>query len=279
MKSSETKRRVVTDSLEAPEDLEASLDITKITPSKRKKTEHKTKKDLYFRSSDHTYWLEGVKLQSVNEWLTARFVPEFKSKEKAIGSYEKNVRYNKATLKPQELMKYWELNKERAASLGTAAHLFGEMYDMDPTTKPVYGKEFAVKKFIDDYRPLIRSYSNEIKVFSRARGKAGTIDKFIKMEDGRVVLADYKTSTGMFSWFGSYLFKEMKDWKDTKYNKYSIQLNTYRILFEEMTGIPVDNLWIVHLESTGNYKIYECMDMEREVERALNEETDFKLML
>ena len=83
---------------------------------------------------------------------------------------------------------------------------------------------------------------SEKVVYSEKFGYAGTADLIAEMADGRKMLLDWKTSSGI-------------------YDNYFIQLSAYKNAYEEMTGEKLDGIAVVRFDENGNFEYREGEDI------------------
>jgi hypothetical protein len=119
----------------------------------------------------------------------------------------------------------------RASSRGTAVHSIIEKYvENDPDYKsgfmPNVIESFQSVKSILDSR-VGRIFGQELALYSDHLGLAGRVDCVAEF-DGVLSIIDYKTSRKI----------KKKSWIEN----YFIQETAYAIMFEERTGIPINNL-------------------------------------
>lgn len=118
----------------------------------------------------------------------------------------------------------------RAARRGTAIHSLCEDYLLNKDVKPGL---FDLETFAS-IRPFLDRINNvhclETQLFSHHLQVAGTVDCIAEF-DGRMSIIDFKTS------------KRIKSREDIP--GYFMQTSAYAVMFEELTGIPVDRLVII----------------------------------
>lgn len=143
--------------------------------------------------------------------------------------------------------------KSEAGDIGTRAHDIIEQYLnvwIKENKRPNDIRDFA--KPTDDMRVFasIRSaekmfieknvdpVATELLVASKKHGIAGTMD-FLAFFDGKLLVSDWKTSNYV-------------------HDDYAIQVSAYKACFEEMTGIKVKGVNLVHLnKGKDEFKIYD----------------------
>jgi ATP-dependent exoDNAse (exonuclease V) beta subunit len=84
-------------------------------------------------------------------------------------------------------------------------------------------------KWLDKYKPQI--VQTEGTLFSKSHEFAGTTD-LIALIDKKRVLIDFKTSTRIQKTYG-------------------LQLAAYKVAYEEMTGLNIDECYVLHLREKG----------------------------
>lgn len=125
-----------------------------------------------------------------------------------------------------------EANKiaSRAARRGTAIHSLCEDYLLNKEVSPT---PFDLEVF-NSIRPYLNNIDNihclETQLYSDHLQVAGTVD-CIAEYNGRLSIIDFKTS------------KRVKSRDDI--HSYFMQTAAYAVMFEERTGIPVDQLVII----------------------------------
>jgi hypothetical protein len=137
------------------------------------------------------------------------------------------------------LAKAPERAKTKSATTGSLVHLAAELLaggkpaQVTPETEPLIRH---LRRFLDDVRPQF--LHQEVAVYSRAHGYAGTADAFAVI-DGEPVIVDFKTSRGVYA-------------------EYSLQLAAYANA--EFIGMPdgteapvpyVNRAFVVHLTPDG----------------------------
>lgn len=127
---------------------------------------------------------------------------------------------------------------DNACSRGSSVHKSCELLD-----------KYRTCDVSDDIAPYIKAYVEFLKdggvkeylyiekAFASSELKfAGTIDRVVQI-DGKTIIVDIKSSSAIQKVLAT------------------IQLNAYKILLEENTDLKVDELWILHLQKDGKYKI------------------------
>ena len=90
----------------------------------------------------------------------------------------------------------------------------------------------------------------EMQVFSEELGLAGTIDLVVKGQNNTCTLIDWKTNKQInkkSKYKKKGIHELTKDIEDCEYEKYSLQLNAYKLILEKEYGLKVEDMIIVHL--------------------------------
>lgn len=94
---------------------------------------------------------------------------------------------------------------------------------------------------------------------------AGTCDGILVDSDNRYCLFDWKTSIIDHRCYGFGIHPTTQDIGDSKYNKYSVQLNIYAELLRRQFGVTVeDRMYLVSFNSSlDNYEIHQVHPIEQ----------------
>lgn len=226
------------------------------------KTNVKKDKDIVFDERLHKYFHEGRELSNVTSWISEQFVPEFNALFASINKAKKNKSEGAQITNPGLLRQYWRLQGDRAASLGTAAHIFAQMYHLNRDTRPEMGYDSAV---INAYESLTKKWEIvelEKRVYSLDYMIAGTADGVIRnKETGEIGLFDWKTTSDMHKSYNK-MINEMKGVPASALNKYSLQLQMYNVLGG--FGASHGNLFVIQLMNDGTFKVYSSKSKDKE---------------
>ena len=211
----------------------------------------------------HTYTLQksNTKFTSVTEFISTFFEP-FHETEIA----KKLTRMNKYKGKTvEDFLKEWEYRRLR----GTTVHKEIEDYlinknkqvnlnNIDPKSKQ--GIHFLIQKCMSEKNhlfPEVRIYSEELKL-------AGTIDLLIyNKEKNHISLIDWKTNIEIKkTGYKKGLRFPLTSIDDCSFNKYSLQLCTYKHILERYYGSKIVGLYIVHLKE-NNFEYLNC-DLQKD---------------
>lgn len=133
----------------------------------------------------------------------------------------------------------------KSVNRGTKSHALWESYlrneELSPITNPSIRESFNQLKNIFDEK-VNNIHGLEEQLYSKTLKLAGTVD-CIAEYDGVLSIIDFKTSRG----------PKKKEW----ITDYFIQASSYSIMFEEMTGRPIDQIVILmEVMETGQPLIF-----------------------
>lgn len=135
----------------------------------------------------------------------------------------------------------WRL-RDQAALRGTKVHKLAERIidgDTVPVPDELFGHVESVVKFLDDWQ--VRPVLLEKVVGSYAWGYGGTFDLVADLPDGRRVLFDYKTSSGIYPDVALQLAAYR--WADVYVADDGIEI--------PMTEVRIDECKVVHVRGDG----------------------------
>ena len=235
-------------------------------------------KQVVFVEDTHTYFYADNKdhlLKSTTELIsnyTIGFDPD--------GTILRNTARRRG-ITEEELKEEWELKKNKAAERGTETHAILEKYILNncelkgeiENDKAKQGISFLEnlkqKKHFVGFKKILLP---EVLVYSRVYDVAGQIDFIIYNEDGSVSLGDWKTNKKPFYYSSDnskHMLKPLEHIVDNTFNKYVLQLSTYRF-FLESWGIKVKDLFLVQLFA-DHYDIYPITYFKKEVKNMLKD--------
>jgi len=199
---------------------------------------------ISFQPSTHTYTVNDKPFISVTTLLSTWF-PKFDADKTIAKMNPPN---------PIELKAEWEEKGRIAAELGTQLHESIEAY-FKGTPIPLDTVEYG---YFQDFVAMstLNTFQVEWRIFHEPTSLIGTIDYVSKNEDGSIDLYDWKRSSDLSKGYGRCLLPELSHIPDTKYWKYTLQLNLYRFLAKE-NGYKVNKMYIVcfHPSNSGFQKL------------------------
>ena len=211
--------------------------------------------EITFIESSHQYIHKGFIMESSSSYRK-EFENDFDSVNASKGKARSNAKKFPDTKRDAAYyVKRWDLLGEEARTRGTRVHLFSETYpDFD---EPSCVKEKGIVEFFDTLDPKYVVIWQELVMYDTEFYKAGTADLILlNTETGNIVIADWKTNDK--SVFENYKNKKLKgifkEFKDTAYNKYSMQLSHYQYMLEKYTSLKVESKWLIWLSNSPKRK-------------------------
>lgn len=237
---------------------------------------------ISFEEESHTYTIDGTR----EGWTSCTtFIHTFFEHFDADAVIAKmmrgkNWRESKYYGMTAEAIKaQWAATAEEASTAGTRMHLDIEhWYNADPIGNlaaddwvPQEGPEWDYFQAFERKWRIPHGfvpYRTEWLVFKEDIKLAGSIDMVYKKPSGKFAIYDWKRAKDM---------KYENPWQtgkdplehlpDTNYWHYSIQLNIYRTVLEELYGAEVDELALVVLHpNNASFQVIKVNRMEDEVE-------------
>lgn len=237
-----------------------------------------------FNEKEHTYTLKNYKFNCSVTQLIETYAQEFDS-----DSISQMVA-NKRGITQQEVLNEWKKENEFSCIKGSCIHLkaqslwMGTDYEIDYNTidnnidKERLKKEYDIMSkqainFYNDYKDMYDMIQDEFIVYSKEFDIAGSIDGIMyNKHTQQCCILDFKSNK--YLQFESKYHKKMKvplhKLDDVNGQHYYIQLSIYKYLIEKYTNIKIDELFIVYFNvNADNYEIIEPLNMEKEVEKIL----------
>lgn len=160
----------------------------------------------------------------------------------------------------------WENKQIKGANEGTEIHEFAEKLSLAKSgymdvNDPLFAKKVGVKRYLDDLPKNLEIIGREVQVYSKQYKIAGTIDVLLYDHDTEtLVIDDYKTNKSLFDNYKSKkLLPPFENMLDNNFNKYTLQLNTYKLLLAE-TFLPVSKMRLIHIKEY-EYELLEVEDV------------------
>lgn len=191
----------------------------------------------------------------------------------------------------EELLKQWEVKRDKAAAKGTAFHKRMEEQYQDKGVVEIDGIGYGVKWFdtIDGIKEDPTNTLEDGKIYtekmiwSYTYKICGTAD-LVEVIDGKIHVKDYKTNEKLE--FESYRHPNPKIGKrklefplshldDCNYNVYQLQLNTYMyMLLQHNRNLKLGSMTILHVVynedgSEKEVKEYPVANLQKEVKNML----------
>ena len=136
----------------------------------------------------------------------------------------------------------------KAANRGTAVHNMVEDYlnnVNEETLTEKHKKNFLAWCMFNEFKPILNNINNihtqEAQLFSEKYTVAGRVDCIAEYE-GELSVIDFKTASG----------EKKEDW----ITNYFIQGTAYAEMYEERTGIPINNIVILIVTEDGATQVF-----------------------
>jgi hypothetical protein len=175
-----------------------------------------------------------------------------------------------------EVLDMWEKERNLGSSKGTEFHKLVELWYSNKLYTPDYSVmpkklENMFYAFWLESNPHLIPVRSEFVVASE--NVAGMIDMLFwnkKMQE--LQIWDWKTNKKIATHNKYQSFTGLLSHLDEcEYNKYSLQLSTYKYIFEKYVGIPIGNCYIGwFFDGNDIYKLFKIKDLSKEAEIILN---------
>jgi hypothetical protein len=214
---------------------------------------------IEFDAETHVYTINGdSSYRSVTTVLSSWFRPF--DPQAAIRSVRKSGNPKYFGLSDSEILKQWEHKRNNAAQLGTQMHANIEAYLQgkpvhDNSREFLFFQRFMAENHFVHFGIELRLYYEPVKL-------VGTIDYVTLNKDGTVDIYDWKRSGDLNKGMGMCLHPALSHIPDTKYWRYTLQLNLYKFLLEK-NGHRVRNMYIAcfHPENMM-HQIYQVQNVD-----------------
>jgi hypothetical protein len=237
---------------------------------------------IAFREEDHTYAIDGDRTNWTScTTFIGTFYEHFDpdaviTKMMSSRNWPKSKYYGKTA---EEIKAGWNANGEEASTAGTRMHLDIEHYNnAEPVGnlagdeyEPCESKEWSYFLDYDKNHRQARGFEpfrTEWLVFKEDIKLAGSIDMVYKKPDGTLAIYDWKRAKSMdFENKWQKMYPPLDHLPDTNYWHYSLQLNIYRRILQELYGAVVSELALVVLHPNfDHYRVIKLNMMDEEVE-------------
>lgn len=245
---------------------------------------HPRDQRIVFDEGPHTYLLDGtVFLPSTTTHLSAYF-DKFDAWE-IVKKMNLNAPHNKLKyggMTREQIVAKWTLDGQTASRLGTEMHAMIEnayirmqrdgrsLPRIKASSQTVELKYF--ENFARRYRGIYAPYRMEWVVFDEDMNLAGSIDmvfaKTGSLSPRHVSLCDWKRSV-CIKMENSYrrCKPPISHLDDCNFNKYALQLNTYKRILEKSYNLVVDEMFLVVCHpSNDDYIRIDIPDMQAEID-------------
>ncbi len=220
--------------------------------------------DVIFNPSDHSYWLDGRRLESVTTAVKS-IVPAF-DRDRIAASVAK-----KKSVTVESVLAEWDAKSALALEKGTRIHSYVEDVIAgisDPVLALVNEKMPEMVAFDLAWRSLCDRLGAEVIgretiVASPALGLAGRVDAILRLHlpNGKKAMCVFDWKTGKFNDRNPFesLLSPWSDLPHSEFHVYSLQTSLYRLILEE-GGESYHHCYLVHLSEHGTYRVYRSGD-------------------
>lgn len=239
--------------------------------------------DLSFDESKHEYRHKRKKLVSATTKLK-KYIPPF-NKSKWLPYKAKQL-----NISEKELENEWRKLANIGKGRGNYVHKYIETKQKIFTKKVTHDSclnELTVEEtinywecvktcieyadnFLNDYKEY-QWILPELKIKYPERGLAGTIDQPAVYKN-KLALFDWKTDKkfDMENDYGEMMLPPLDHLSNSKFNKYSLQLNLYKRVIEECTSLKVDHMKVIWFFCENeNYVPIDIPDLQKEIDLIL----------
>jgi hypothetical protein len=172
----------------------------------------------------------------------------------------------------QEILNEWKELADRGKEVGTVVHKWIEDYysGLNPEMTGDPTMDHRINLFLkvqQDRLHRLNPTHQELRIFSREWGIAGTVDIIFEM-DGKYYVGDWKTNRDFKDdnhpkGKRDRLLHPFDDYWDNNLSGYSLQISAYRIILEE-AGFETDGGFLVSLSESGS-KLYKTIDFREQL--------------
>ena len=236
---------------------------------------------ITFDEETHTYTIDG----SREGWVSCtQFIHGYTQEFDADGVIKKMMSSRKWPeskyfgMTPEEIKAQWSASANEASTAGTRMHLDiehfnnalpignleGDNYTPNPSPEWNYFLKYDTKwRIKNGFMP----YRTEWLVFKEDIKLAGSIDMVYTKPDGTLAIYDWKRAKEI-KFENSYqnCLEPIENLPDTNYWHYSLQLNIYRRILEELYDVTVSELALVVLHPNNpSFQVIMLNRMDDEV--------------
>ncbi len=231
--------------------------------------------DVTYHDEPHKYYVGGKELISVTT-IIHRYQEEFNEK------YWSEVKANEYGLTPKEVVRAWKFINKKGTMKGSAIHDYAENLFLNkvfPYPKELILNEFGFDPILEEYeitKKHVNRFHSDVKgrlipirtemiVYDPESLIGGMLDiLFYNVKTGEFQIWDWKTNKKFDVVMKSRHFEgKLYMLEDSDLEIYSIQLATYKLIIEKVTGIKLGKSYVVWFShNNDNYEIIETKDRE-----------------
>ena len=242
------------------------------------KNKHDFDLQIKFQKEGHKYWINDdcTDLVSSTTYI-AKFFNKF-DEDSVINNIVKKYEYNNDPeyryykMKPADIKKIWETERNDSSIKGTDLHEDIELFYND---EPHYNSSTEFQYFLnfqDDHKNEFNIYRTEFLIFSEILKITGSVDALFINNDGTFTICDWKRTKriDMESYNEKTINRPFENLMDCNYIKYSLQLNLYRVILEKFYNFKIKDMFLVVCHpNNDNYLKLHVDRMENEGELLL----------
>jgi ATP-dependent exoDNAse (exonuclease V) beta subunit len=249
--------------------------------------------DVFFFDKDHSYKIAGESAKISVSGLLSKYEKPFNSDKIAPNIAKKRG------IDVYQLLNEWNDAKEYSCHKGSEFHLHIENFlerkliPIDKSSFEEFNKKhtsYSINEYYNEMAIIIRSFrdfydwwkqdhvliKSEFVIGDKEYMIGGTIDNLsYNKKTKKFVIFDYKTNKKIDkkNSYGEKMLCPVDHLDKCEFNKYSLQLNMYSLLFEKNTNFKVDDCYIVWFPNQINstYEILKCIDVKKECNLILND--------
>ena len=234
--------------------------------------------DYSFLESEHAYFYKGNRVKKSVTQLVGYYHKKFDRE------YWSEYKAKKEGVSKEVILEDWNRKSELSTTTGTQFHsymehsLAGKIFDpkiplREDINSRLNGLIPLADKFLSDSKHKLIPVKSEF-IVGLGDKVAGQIDQiFWNDVQQELQIWDWKTSKSIDTEnrYGDKMFHPLESFDDCSFIHYCLQVNIYKYLLESK-GISVGKCYISQFhEDKDNYEIFECLDLQKEVEKILAE--------
>ena len=244
------------------------------------KNSHPRDKHITFYEPTHTYTIKGSSKGIISG---TGFLHQFFSHFDAKATIKKMMASPKWPASPyygmtaDAIEKMWSDKGKEASEAGTAMHLAIEQFlnGAEDVIIPAVRDTSEFRYFMNfwrDHGSDLEPYRTEWEVWSEDHLLCGSIDMvFRRKSDGKFLIYDWKRSREIKTSNGFQKgFAPLDHLDDCNYWHYTLQLNVYRWILENLYGLEIADMYLIICHPDNkNYKRMRLNRLDKEVEDML----------
>ena len=211
-----------------------------------------------FNEEEHEYTKNDKVFTSVTSFIS-EFFPKFDQERISQLVANKRVREGE-DITAEEVIKEWNDIRDNGTNVHKEIENAILSSDINPERYEGATQQGLIAlKGLESLHNYVLYYP-ELQIYDEDSMLAGTIDLVAITASGKVHLIDWKTNTKIrkHNDFEKGSHEITKDLDNSSLNKYKLQLNVYKYLFERL-GENVENMAIIHIRPQY-FKVYEADD-------------------